>query len=100
LAYNSPIEAISGQDSILHMLKRFKSDSDKDFDTKVTTRLRDGGAQYAATKKDPGQSPSVDIVRVQAPDGSIRKIPKSQVQAALAAGGKLADQSSAIVNEE
>ena len=43
LAFNSPIAAIQGQDPILHRLKSFKSDSDKDFATRISTRTRGGG---------------------------------------------------------
>jgi hypothetical protein len=45
LEYNSPMSAIQGQDPILHTLKSFKSDSDKDFNTKVKTRIRGGGSE-------------------------------------------------------
>jgi hypothetical protein len=42
LAYNSPIASFQGQDPILHTLKKFKGDSDKDFHTRVQTRTRSG----------------------------------------------------------
>lgn len=42
LEYNSPIAAIQGQDPILHKLEKFKSDKDKDFQTRVQTRTRSG----------------------------------------------------------
>lgn len=35
-------EVFQGQDAVLNRLKSFKSDSDKDFKTKLSTRLRDG----------------------------------------------------------
>lgn len=57
LEYNSPLAAIQGQDPILHKLKSFKADSDKDFQTRVSTRTRDGGKQFAETSA----SPSVDV---------------------------------------
>lgn len=43
LEYNSPLAALQGQDPILHKLKKFKNDSDKDFQTRVSTRTRGGG---------------------------------------------------------
>ncbi len=49
LAFNSPLAAIQGQDPILHKLKSFKGDSDKDFQTRVQTRTRGGG--QAKTEK-------------------------------------------------
>lgn len=50
LSYNSPIAAIQGQDPTLSRLKSFKSDSDKDFATRVSTRTREG------IKNSPAQS--------------------------------------------
>lgn len=95
--------SLVGQDPILSNLKAFQKDSERDFKTKVATRTREGLSNYAANP--PGKQLDIsmaggsDMVRMQAPDGSIRKIPKDQVKAALAAGGKLADKSSAIVEE-
>ncbi len=43
LAYNSPIAAIQNQDPILNNLKKFKNDSDNDFQTRIKTRVREGG---------------------------------------------------------
>lgn len=37
-----PLEAATGQDSILATLEKFKADSDRDFYTKVSTRTREG----------------------------------------------------------
>lgn len=51
LEFNSPVAAIQGQDPILNNLTRFKSDSDKDFQTRVATRTR-GGVETAADKKE------------------------------------------------
>lgn len=42
LSYNSPIATIQGQDPTLARLKSFKSDSDKDFETRIGTRTRTG----------------------------------------------------------
>lgn len=42
LQYNSPFVAVTGQDPTLHRMKSFKSDSDKDFETRVGTRTRSG----------------------------------------------------------
>jgi len=46
LAYASPMAAMQGQDPILGNLKKFKSDSDKDFSTRVATRTREGIKNY------------------------------------------------------
>ena len=56
LQYNSPVESLQGQDSTLARLKAFKSDSDKDFQTKLNTRVRDPGAISSIQKssKDSG----------------------------------------------
>lgn len=40
LAFNSPVAALQGQDPILNNLKKFKQDSDKDFQTKLSLRLK------------------------------------------------------------
>lgn len=48
LEYNSPLAAIQGQDPVLHKLKKFKEDSDKDFATRVSTRTRDGKPEQVA----------------------------------------------------
>ncbi len=45
LEYNSPVAAIQGQDPILHKMESFAADSNKDFDTRIQTRLRGDGAQ-------------------------------------------------------
>ncbi len=42
LEYNSPLAAMQGQDPILNNLKKFKADSDKDFLTRIDTRVREG----------------------------------------------------------
>ncbi len=42
LQYNSPLAAIQGQDPTLHKLKKFKEDAEKDFNTRVKTRTREG----------------------------------------------------------
>lgn len=81
LQYNSPLAAIQGQDPTLNRLKAFQNDSNKDFETRLSTRLQGG----AATKRPPG----TEFVKVQAPDGSIRNVPKDKLQAALNNGGKL-----------
>ena len=57
LAYRSPLEAISKQDSILSNLKKFQSDSEKDFANRVATRTRSGLADYA-NGKSPNTAPS------------------------------------------
>jgi hypothetical protein len=51
LEYNSPLAAIQGQDPILHQLKSFKKDSDKDFSTKVATRIRGNPQQSSNFEK-------------------------------------------------
>lgn len=42
LQYNSPVAAIQGQDPTLTRLQSFKADSNKDFETRVSTRTRAG----------------------------------------------------------
>lgn len=42
LEFNSPMAAIQGQDPTLHKMKSFKADSDNDFQTRVSTRTRQG----------------------------------------------------------
>jgi hypothetical protein len=89
LAYRSPIAALQGQDPILTTLKKFKDDSDKDFATRIATRTRSGIDDYAKGV-DPREKPQGPlVVKVQAPDGSIRMIPQDKLNAALLAGGKL-----------
>ncbi len=43
LEYNSPLAAIQGQDPILENMKKFKADSEKDYQTKLGNRLRREG---------------------------------------------------------
>lgn len=45
LQFNSPMAALQGQDPTLHKLKKFQEDSDKDFNTRVQTRTRNGKPQ-------------------------------------------------------
>ena len=40
LEYNSPLAAIQGQDPILSNLKKFKEDSDRDFENKLSLRIK------------------------------------------------------------
>lgn len=46
LQFRSPLEVMNNQDSILNNMQKFKSDSDKDFQTRLKMRLRDKGAGY------------------------------------------------------
>lgn len=43
LQYASPLATIRGEDPTLHVLQKFKSDSDKDFKNRVMTRVRNDG---------------------------------------------------------
>jgi len=72
-----------GQDPILHKLEKFKEDSDRDFQTRIQTRTRGGRPQPVG-----GNQVSDGMVRVQAPDGQVRRIPADKLEAALKAGGK------------
>lgn len=83
LQYSSPVAAIQGQDPTLNRLVQFKNDSDKDFATRVQTRMRDGGQKMMANQ---------GTVNIIAPDGRVKAVPRNQVDAALSAGGKLVDQ--------
>lgn len=40
LEYNSPIASIQGQDPVLHKLRKFKTDSESDFQNRLKNRLR------------------------------------------------------------
>jgi hypothetical protein len=55
LEYRSPVAALQGQDPTMHRMKKFKEDSEADFQTRLATRLR-GGQMPAQTM--PGQAPS------------------------------------------
>ncbi len=61
LAYNSPMAAMQGQDPILHRLKKFKGDSDTDFQTRVKTRVK--GAPDIAPANAPPKVPTVGEIR-------------------------------------
>lgn len=43
LQYNSPLAAIQGQDPILHKMKKFKDDSERDFQSRLQNRLQNPG---------------------------------------------------------
>lgn len=60
LQYNSPAAAMQGQDPTRHQLEKFRSDSDKDFQQRMATRMRDGGKS---------QSPKVNEIRRMTKDG-------------------------------
>lgn len=51
LEYNSPVAAIQGQDPILNNMKKFKGDSDTDFQTRLKMRLKGGETQTQAAGK-------------------------------------------------
>jgi hypothetical protein len=72
-----------GQDPILSKLEKFKGDSDKDFQNKIATRTRSGVESAATPVAADGTVMVID------PSGRKRKIPRSQVAAALKAGGQL-----------
>lgn len=59
LAYNNPIAAMQGQDPILSSMKKFKDDSQRNFETNLNQRLR-GGYQSQVAK--PGEK---TIVKTQ-----------------------------------
>lgn len=48
LEYRSPLAAIQGQDPILSNMKKFKSDSDMDFQNKLQNRLRSAPVQQTS----------------------------------------------------
>ncbi len=87
LQYNSPLAAIQGQDPTMTQMTKFKSDSDADFQTRLKNRIEGYEAPAAP-------APMGEFVSIKAPDGRIKKVPRSQVDAALQAGGTLADPSS------
>lgn len=84
----TPYSMLTGQDPIMKQLESFRKDSDNQFATSLETRLRDGAKVAERFKKDGGSSGLVEVI---APDGTRRRIPKSDLDRALAAGGKLAD---------
>lgn len=65
LEFSSLTAAIQGQDPILHRLKSFKGDSDKDFMTRIQTRTRDGGAKYAESLPPSKNENQKSIVKTQ-----------------------------------
>lgn len=83
-----------GQDPIMSNLKAFKQDSDKDFATRVATRTRSGEENPALAEIRGGGSDMVDVID---PKGRMRKVPKADLQKALAAGGKLVNNATAGV---
>lgn len=85
LAFRNPVEAIQGQDSILSKMEAFKADKQKDFDNRLGEMLRNPVQQKQAG----GPPPPPKMVKIADPKGIVRNIPEDQVQAALAAGGKL-----------
>ncbi len=86
-----------GQDPILHTLKKFKQDSDKDFSTRVATRTRTGAPQGF---KPSGVAAAPASVRMRAPNGKIKMIPGDQVSAAKKAGAVVVDEAVAQKENE
>lgn len=73
-----------GQDPTLTKLKAFKADTEQEFKNRLQNRL-----DPKFMSKEPPQSS--ETVNVQSPDGRVRKIPKSKLQDAIQAGGKLVE---------
>ncbi len=88
---------VLGQDPILHTLKKFKQDSDKDFSTRVATRTREGSPQGF---KSSGVAAAPASVRMRAPNGKIKMIPGDQVSAAKKAGAVVVDEAVAQKENE
>jgi hypothetical protein len=83
--------SLVGQDPILHKLEKFKGDSDRDFNTRLETRLAVPNKAAVARREE--QVNSQKMVSILGPDGKVRQIPSTQVSAALAAGGQMVDVS-------
>lgn len=67
LAFQSA--SLLGQDPILHKLEKFKSDSDKDFATRIQTRIRGGGTPEA--KAETTSTPETKVINGK----TYRKVP-------------------------
>ena len=80
--------SLMGQDPILENLKKFRADKNNDFAARVATRTREGLANYVAGGPQGGGE---EMVTMLSPKGKPKKVPKSQVEAALAAGGTILD---------
>lgn len=78
-----------GQDPILHKLKKFKGDVQKDFESRLANRL-----DPRFNKMD--QAESEEVVNVLSPDGKVRKVPKALAEQALSAGGVLVDHTNTV----
>jgi hypothetical protein len=59
LEYSSPLAAIQGQDPILNNLVKFKEDKDKEFNAKLSNRLREGFSQQVSQKNETIANPKV-----------------------------------------
>jgi hypothetical protein len=73
---------LMGQDPILHQLKKFQGDSDKDFATRVQTRTRKGMEDYA--KNPPGETKNLPFA-----DANKAMPEKSGFKAATAPKGQI-----------
>ena len=82
--------SLVGQDPILYQLQKFKEDSGKDFATRVGTRTRSGlaGERTSTSMSSPQAS---QMIKMIAPNGSTKMVPSDKVEAAIKAGGKLAN---------
>jgi len=88
LEYNSIAASLQGQDPVLHKLKSFKNDSDNDFATRVSTRVRDGAA--VAEKMQPQMQKQVVKRQVNQKTGQVRLVyndGSSEVVSSNVAGG-------------
>jgi len=61
LEFNSPLAAVQGQDPILNNLKQFRADSEKDFQTRLSIRLRPGQQKT----EQPLDAPDFDSMSVE-----------------------------------
>lgn len=55
----------------------------------LSRSVQDSGSSYEKQEQPTQKKSSGDMVKVQAPDGSIRSIPKDKVKSAMQAGGKV-----------
>jgi hypothetical protein len=74
LEYNSPLAAMQGQDPILNNLKKFKADSDADFQQKLMNRLRQ--PDQAVQKANTPQTKEINGQMYEKVNGGWQKVKK------------------------
>jgi hypothetical protein len=81
---------IPGQDPTMTKMSNFHKSLNADFNTNLKARIKNPiNAQTNTTNTSNSETSTEDSVKVQAPDGRVKIIPKSDLSRAIAAGGKL-----------